>query len=142
MVESSQPARKKRSMKSSASGSRPEAMMQNSNFFIVHLLPVRTAIDVAPQVLRVIAGISRRRPDEDFAAVPVVASAVEFSPRVTLHLEPPPPPLFGIGNRSFDLLQRMPGTVSHPSLRLSSVLLTDVNTLGPGISLFVNDSFG
>jgi hypothetical protein len=80
-------------------------MMLNSNVFIVLLLfLVRAAIDIAPDLLRMVLGASRGRPDEDLAAFSVVMRAKELSPSMAIDLGPRPPLLFSVGNRSLNLL--------------------------------------
>ena len=115
MVASSHPASKKRSAKSSAS--RIEAGSDDAKLKLLHrFLPtflVGTAVHAASQVLCMVLRVLRRRPDKDLASVPVVMSAVELSPSMSLDLEPRPALLFSVGNRSLDLLVGMTGPFSH-----------------------------
>src|SRR3954469_16991940 len=103
-------------------------MMQNSNSFIVVLLPMWTAVYHPADLPRVIFRISRRAVDSELAAIATAKGAEQASPMP--HLAPSPAPGFRERNCSLDLLVGMPGAIRHPCIHVSNDVLTNVNTGG------------
>jgi hypothetical protein len=86
-------------------------MMQNSCIFIVSFLLVRTAIDGANDLPRVIAGISRGAEDSNLTSIPA-GVGTEQPPPMPL-LSPSPPSGFGIRDRVLDLLPGVAWPAGH-----------------------------
>jgi hypothetical protein len=69
---------------------------------------VRATVHCSPNGLGVVLRILRRRPHGKLAAVAVIPRAQQTAPGMTMPFSPAPSERFGISNRRFDLLVRMP----------------------------------